>query len=371
MVKPRVDPQFGETREDRRDQRAIFLAVGNEEFRHASTTPCGAWTRRWIATLRQNAAPRARNQAFDPVIGGRAARLHLRHRHRRGRDRRLRLSRIRADLDGRHQAAEPRSPTKAAAANFRSTATSRARSGRPRISPMPAARSGPRPAGIPNSPTSTAPACSTSSSPRTMSRRCRLRGLRSRQSAARPVERQIRENRRTSRHHARSARRGALIADFNLDGALDLLVVNRAAPASLFRNLGADAGGGGTKPMGNWIEIRLVEPKPNRNGSAPSSPSRRERGRRRAPYRSAATPPAMRAGCMSVSAPPSARIFACKGPTANAATPTAPSPINSWSSTGPSRRRNIGTRGGRGGRQRLRSNASRFEMVCRGSISTL
>jgi hypothetical protein len=59
--------------------------------------------------------------------------------------------------------------------------------------------------------------------------------------------------------------RGALIADFNLDGALDLLVVNRAAPTSLYRNLGGDDGAGGTKPMGNWIEIRLVEPNPNRN----------------------------------------------------------------------------------------------------------
>ena len=59
--------------------------------------------------------------------------------------------------------------------------------------------------------------------------------------------------------------RGALIADFNLDGKLDLLVVNRAAPASLFRNLGADDGAGGVMPMGNWTEIRLVEPNPNRN----------------------------------------------------------------------------------------------------------
>jgi hypothetical protein len=59
--------------------------------------------------------------------------------------------------------------------------------------------------------------------------------------------------------------RGALIADFNLDGALDLLVINRGAPATLFRNLGADDGAGGVKPMGNWTEIRLVQPNPNDN----------------------------------------------------------------------------------------------------------
>ena len=59
--------------------------------------------------------------------------------------------------------------------------------------------------------------------------------------------------------------RGALIDDFNLDGKLDLLVVNRSAPVSLFRNLGADDGAGGVLPMGNWTEIRLIEPNPNRN----------------------------------------------------------------------------------------------------------
>ena len=59
--------------------------------------------------------------------------------------------------------------------------------------------------------------------------------------------------------------RGALIADFNLDGMLDILAVNRSGSASLFRNLGADDGAGGVKPMGNWSEIRLVEPNPNRD----------------------------------------------------------------------------------------------------------
>ena len=59
--------------------------------------------------------------------------------------------------------------------------------------------------------------------------------------------------------------RGALVTDFNLDGMPDLLVVNRSAPASLFRNQGASLGGGAPAPMGNWSEIRLVQPNPNRN----------------------------------------------------------------------------------------------------------
>ena len=59
--------------------------------------------------------------------------------------------------------------------------------------------------------------------------------------------------------------RGALIDDFNLDGNLDLLVMHRTAPVSLFRNLGANDGHGGVIPPGNWIEIKLVEPAPNRD----------------------------------------------------------------------------------------------------------
>ena len=59
--------------------------------------------------------------------------------------------------------------------------------------------------------------------------------------------------------------RGALVADFNLDGALDILQINRGANIALFRNLGAKTDDGHAIPMGNWSEIRLVEPNPNRN----------------------------------------------------------------------------------------------------------
>ena len=53
--------------------------------------------------------------------------------------------------------------------------------------------------------------------------------------------------------------RGALLTDFNLDGLLDLAVINRSQPTRLFRNTGAKSGGG-TVSMGNWLEIELNQP---------------------------------------------------------------------------------------------------------------
>ncbi len=50
--------------------------------------------------------------------------------------------------------------------------------------------------------------------------------------------------------------RGAIVEDFNMDGMLDLLVVNREHPASLFRNLGAKTDWG-HRPLGNWVKIEL------------------------------------------------------------------------------------------------------------------
>ena len=58
--------------------------------------------------------------------------------------------------------------------------------------------------------------------------------------------------------------RGAVIADFDLDGYLDLLVVNREAPVSLFRNRGGRTGWG-TRPMGNWLQIELRQNGTNGN----------------------------------------------------------------------------------------------------------
>ena len=54
--------------------------------------------------------------------------------------------------------------------------------------------------------------------------------------------------------------RGALIADFNNDGMLDILVVNRKTNVSLFRNLGSATQWGGYRPMGNFIEIDVKDP---------------------------------------------------------------------------------------------------------------
>ncbi len=56
--------------------------------------------------------------------------------------------------------------------------------------------------------------------------------------------------------------RGAALVDLNLDGMLDLVVVNRRQPATLWRNVGR---GDAARPtsMGHWIGVRLREPAPN------------------------------------------------------------------------------------------------------------
>jgi hypothetical protein len=51
--------------------------------------------------------------------------------------------------------------------------------------------------------------------------------------------------------------RGAALADFNRDGLMDLVVVNRNSPAQIWRNASAGAG--------RWIEVRLRQPAPNRD----------------------------------------------------------------------------------------------------------
>jgi enediyne biosynthesis protein E4 len=56
--------------------------------------------------------------------------------------------------------------------------------------------------------------------------------------------------------------RGAALVDLNLDGLLDLVVVNRQTNATVWRNVGSgDAGQ--PAPVGHWIELRLRQPAPN------------------------------------------------------------------------------------------------------------
>jgi hypothetical protein len=56
--------------------------------------------------------------------------------------------------------------------------------------------------------------------------------------------------------------RGAGLVDLNLDGLLDLVVVNRRQPAKVYRNVG---GGdeASPEPMGHWIAVRLEQSAPN------------------------------------------------------------------------------------------------------------
>jgi hypothetical protein len=56
--------------------------------------------------------------------------------------------------------------------------------------------------------------------------------------------------------------RGAALADFNLDGMLDLVMVNYGAPVRLWRNVGT---GDASHPraMGRWLALRVAQPAPN------------------------------------------------------------------------------------------------------------
>ncbi|MFP4635855.1 MAG: CRTAC1 family protein [Nitriliruptoraceae bacterium] len=62
-------------------------------------------------------------------------------------------------------------------------------------------------------------------------------------------------------HHGRT--RGAALVDLDLDGALDLVEVNRREPVRVWRNLGSqreqDA------PARGWLQLKLVQDRPNRD----------------------------------------------------------------------------------------------------------
>ena len=58
--------------------------------------------------------------------------------------------------------------------------------------------------------------------------------------------------------------RGANVVDLNADGLLDIVVVNRAAPVSVFRNTGMHYNDG-TRQGGNWLKVELQQSGNNRN----------------------------------------------------------------------------------------------------------
>ncbi|HEX7345185.1 MAG TPA: CRTAC1 family protein [Candidatus Limnocylindrales bacterium] len=58
--------------------------------------------------------------------------------------------------------------------------------------------------------------------------------------------------------------RGAGLADLNLDGLVDLVVVNRRENVSLWRNVGAGSADA-PEPMGNWLGLRLAQDGANRD----------------------------------------------------------------------------------------------------------
>ena len=56
--------------------------------------------------------------------------------------------------------------------------------------------------------------------------------------------------------------RGAAVVDLDLDGLLDLVVVNREEPVSVWRNVGS-GDVDGSEPMGGWVAVRLRQPTTN------------------------------------------------------------------------------------------------------------
>jgi enediyne biosynthesis protein E4 len=57
--------------------------------------------------------------------------------------------------------------------------------------------------------------------------------------------------------------RGAALADFNLDGRLDLVEANYQAPVRIWRNDGPSTDAGSTPAAGRWLKVRLAQPAPN------------------------------------------------------------------------------------------------------------
>ncbi|HEY4228488.1 MAG TPA: CRTAC1 family protein [Candidatus Limnocylindrales bacterium] len=57
--------------------------------------------------------------------------------------------------------------------------------------------------------------------------------------------------------------RGAVLADFNLDGRLDLVLSKYGAPVQVWRNDGPVSGGGDAAAAAHWLALRVTQPGPN------------------------------------------------------------------------------------------------------------
>ena len=183
-----------------------------------------------------------------------AAAADLGDGHRQPGPHRRRLARGVPDEPGRQQAADARRRAR----RTRRTRTSPSSAGPPPTARTPAATSSRPPPGTPSSPTSTTTASPTCSSPRATSRRRPDYATRD------PSNLLIGQADGTFVEGAEAAgivsyerARGGALVDLNLDGLLDLVVVNRAEPVTLWRNVGAgDADA--PAPMGNWVAVRLA-----------------------------------------------------------------------------------------------------------------
>ena len=60
--------------------------------------------------------------------------------------------------------------------------------------------------------------------------------------------------------------RGGSLVDLNMDGMLDVIVVNRERPAQIWQNMGqADGKGDASADMGNWVALQIEQEGANRN----------------------------------------------------------------------------------------------------------
>jgi hypothetical protein len=59
--------------------------------------------------------------------------------------------------------------------------------------------------------------------------------------------------------------RGAVVVDLNLDGLLDIVVVNRRANVDVWRNLGGATSGPAAEQMGHWAALRIEQDGANRD----------------------------------------------------------------------------------------------------------